>query len=386
MLNFNYSIPTEVFFGENQIDLLASQIKKYGSRVLLVYGGGSIKKIGVYDRVISILQENNIYFKEISGVKPNPRVSKAEEGIEILKKYDLNFILAVGGGSVIDSAKSMAAGYYYGGSPWDFCIAKANIEKALPIGTVLTLAATGSEMNGNTVLTNEKEMRKLPCKSPLIKPKFSILDPTFTYSVSKYQTASGVVDIISHVFEQYFSPTKDSYIQDRLAEAVIKTCIYNGPLAINEPDNYEARANLMWASSLALNELLGYGKVYDWAVHTIEHELSAEYDITHGVGLAILTPNWMKYILNEKTVAKFAQYAKNIWDINGEDKFSVAKEGIEKTREFFQSLQIPSKLSELGIDDTKFEKLAKDAVGFRKVGNFENLIEEDIVSIYKQSL
>lgn len=386
MLNFNYSIPTEVFFGENQIDVLANEIKKYGSRVLLVYGGGSVKRIGVYDRVISILKENNIYYKEISGVKPNPRISKIKEGIKILRENDLDFVLAVGGGSVIDSAKGMAAGYHYDGSPWDFCTGKAKIDKAIPIGTILTLAATGSEMNGNAVFTNEKVMRKLPTKSPFIKPRFSILDPIYTYSVSEYQTAAGTVDIISHVFEQYFSPTKGNFIQDRLAEAVLKTCIHYAPIVIEQPNNYEARANLMWASSIALNEFLGYGKVYDWAVHTIEHELSAEYDLTHGVGLAILIPNWMKHILNERTVDKFVQYANNVWDIRMDDKFKAAEMGIKRTKEFFESLPIPNKLTELGVDNSKFIKLAKNAIGFRKVGNFVNLLEEDIVRIYEESL
>ncbi|WP_461206507.1 iron-containing alcohol dehydrogenase [Clostridium sp. DL1XJH146] len=386
MKNFNYSIPTEAFFGEGQVEVLPEKIKKYGSKVLLVYGGGSIKKIGLYSKIVKLFEDNNIYFEELSGVKANPLVSKVEEGIRIVREKKLDFILAVGGGSVIDSSKLIAAGNYYEGSPWDFCIGKAIIEKALPVGVVLTLAATGTEMNGNAVLSKEDEKRKLPAKSPLIKPKFAVLDPTLTYSVSKYQTAAGTIDIISHVFEQYFSPTKGTYLQDRMAEAIIKTCIHYAPIALNEQDNYEARANLMWSSTLALNELLSYGKITDWAVHSIEHEISGEYDITHGVGLAILIPNWMEYVLGYNTIDKFYEYAVNVWGISYEDKYKAANEAIAKTREFFVSLGVEKNLKELGIDDSEFEKIARNAVDYRQVGNFVVLDKKDIVEILKKSL
>ncbi len=386
MLNFKYSIPTEAFFGEGQVEVLPENIKKYGSKVLLVYGGGSIKRIGLYSKIVKLFEDNNIYFEELSGVKANPLVSKVEEGIRIVREKNLDFILAVGGGSVVDSSKMIAAGTFYEESPWDFCIGKTRIEKALPVGVVLTLAATGTEMNGNAVLSKEDEKRKLPVKSLFLKPKFAVLDPTLTYSVSKYQTAAGTIDIISHAFEQYFSPTKGTFLQDRMAESIIKTCIHYGPIALKEQDNYEARSNLMWSSTLALNELLSYGKITDWAVHSIEHEISGEYDITHGVGLAVLIPNWMEYVLGYNTIDKFYDYAVNVWGISDKDKYKAVNEAIAKTKDFFVSLGVEKSLGELGIDDSQFEKIAQNAVDYRQVGNFVVLDKKDIVEILKKSL
>lgn len=385
MNHFKYSIPTEAFFGKGSIDIIPTEIKKYGQRVLFLYGGSSIKKIGLYDKIQRNFEDNAIYHMELSGVEANPKLSKVMEGIALIKENQLDFILAVGGGSVIDCGKAISAGVFYEGDPWDFCIGKAIVEKTLPVGAVVTIAATGSEMNGNAIITNEKLKRKLPAKSPLMKPRFAVLDPTLTYSVSKYQTAAGVADIISHVMEQYFSRTEGTFLQDRLCEAVIKTCIKYGPIALKDPENYEARANLMWASTLGLNESLGYGKVGDWAVHSIEHEISAEYDITHGVGLAILIPSWMRWVLDASTVDKLYEYAVNVWQVDKADKFEGALQGIEKTEVFFQSLGLPKSLSELGIGDGHFEKMAVNALNFRQVGNFKKLSKEDIVSILQDA-
>ncbi|MGJ0845162.1 iron-containing alcohol dehydrogenase [Tissierella praeacuta] len=389
MLNFNYNIPTKVFFGEGKIEVLGKQIKKHGSRVLLAYGGGSIKKTGIYDEVVKILRENNIPYYELSGIEPNPRVESVEEGVKICRDNDIDFILAVGGGSTIDCSKAIAAAYYYKGNPWDLVIGKAKIEKVLPIGTILTLSATGSEMDAGAVITNMETNQKYGFGHPGFFPKFSILDPRYTYTVSKYQTASGVADIMSHTFEEYFSNEKGAYLQDRLAEAILKTCIKYGGIAIDEPQNYEARANLMWASSLAINGLLGYGKDSLWSVHPLEHELSAYYDITHGVGLAILTPHWMEYVLDEDNLWKFVEYGINVWNIDSNfDDMKIAKLAIEKTSQFFKSLGIPMSLKEVGIDEDKLEVMAKDVIEYKEgpVGNFKPLDYKDVLSIYKKAL
>lgn len=387
MKNFNYSIPTEIFFGEGQIKVLPEQIKKYGSKVLIVYGGGSIKKNGVYDKVVELLNSNEIKFWELSGVDPNPRITSVRKGIELCRDNNIEFILPVGGGSSIDCSKVIAAGYYYEGEPWDIVLDSSKISNALPIGTILTLAATGSEMNAGAVITNMDTNQKLGTGNPSMKPKFSILDPTYTFTVPKNQTAAGTVDIMSHVFENYFSSTKGAYVQNRLSEAIIKTCIHYGKIAMDEPENYEARANLMWSSSLALNGLLGYGKESRWSVHPMEHELSAYYDITHGVGLGILTPYWMEYVLNESTVENFVEYGINVWGINPNgDKFSIAKEAIEKTKEFFVSLGIPMHLKEVGIGEEKLHIMAKAATKHGSLGLFRPLDENDVLNIFKAAL
>ncbi len=387
MRNFNYSIPTKVFFGKDQISVLADQIKQYGSKVLLVYGGGSIKKNGIYDRVVSIFNDNGIKFWELSGVEPNPRITSVRKGVEICRENEIDFILAVGGGSSIDCSKVIAAAYYYEGDAWDVVINPGNIKNALPLGTILTLAATGSEMNAGAVITNMEINEKLGTGNPVMVPKFSILDPTYTFTVPANQTAAGTVDIMSHIFEVYFSNTKETFVQNRMAEALLKTCINYGPIAMVEPENYEARANLMWASSLALNGLLGYGKANPWTVHPMEHELSAYYDITHGVGLAILTPYWMEYVLDETNVDNFVEYGVNVWGINGDkDKFEIAHEAINKTREYFVSLGMPTTLKEVGIGEEKLEEMARKVTRRGKLGGFKPLSETDALNIYKASL
>lgn len=391
MLNFNYSIPTKIFFGDGQIEVLGNEIKKYGSKVLLVYGKGSIKKTGIYDEVVNILKSNNIEYWELAGVDPNPRITSVREGIKICREEGIDFILPIGGGSSIDCAKVIAAGYYYEGDPWDLLIKKAKVEKALPLGVILTLSATGSEMDAGAVITNMETNQKLSVGHPSMAPKFSILDPTYTFTVPKSQTAAGVADIMSHIFESYFSRTKEAYLQDRMAEALLKTCIKYGKIAIDEPENYEARSNIMWASSLAINGLLGYGKGKDfrWSVHAIEHELSAYYDITHGVGLAILYPNWMRHVLDDENVYKFVEYGVNIWGIDeNKSDYVIANEAIDKTREYFNSLGLPSTLKEVGIGKENLEKMAKAAVDHNKgtVGSFKPLTYEDVLNIYMASL
>lgn len=387
MLNFVYNIPTQIFFGEGKIKVLGNEIKKYGSKVLIVYGGGTIKKTGLYDKVTNILRENNIDFIELPGVEPNPRITSVREGIKLCRENNVDFILAIGGGSVIDCSKFIAGGYYYDGDPWDFFIGKGKITNALPLASILTLAATGSEMNRGGVISNLETNQKLATGHPALLPKFSILDPTYTYTVPKNQTAAGVVDIMSHIFEVYLTPTKTAFLQNRMAEALLKTVFYYGPIAFNEPENYEARANLMWASSLAINGLLSYGKDTNWSVHDMEHELSAFYDITHGVGLGILTPVWMEYILDDDTVDDIANYGINVWNLDADkDKYKTAKEAINKTRDFIKSLGIPMTLREVGIEEEKLEVMAKQCAGEGTVGNYPPLTSKDILEIYKRAL
>jgi len=386
MLDFNYAISTKIFFGRNKIEKLGEELKRYGKNTLFVYGRGSIKKNGLYDTVTDVLAKNSIIYHELSGVQPNPRITSVRQGIDLCRKHDIDCIVAVGGGSVIDCAKTIATGLYYEGDPWEmFQIGDSSIKKALPIGSILTLAGTGSEMNGNAVISNEETEQKLAIHHDLLRPKFSILNPSYTFTVSKNQTAAGTVDIFSHILEQYFSPTKDAYVQNRVAESLLKTCINYGPLALKEPTNYEARAQLMWTSSLALNGLLSCGKITDWATHGIEHALSAAYDVTHGVGLAILTPHWMEYVLSEETTDKFAEYAQNVWQVKGNNDFVVAKKGIQKTREFFTNLGMPKNLQEIGIKENKLQNIAEKTVLYGDVGKYKKLGKNDVLTILKNS-
>jgi len=386
MLDFNYAISTKVFFGKNKIERLGEELKQYGKNILFVYGGGSIKKTGLYDSVTNIFTRNSIIYHELPGVQPNPRITSVRQGIKLCREQNIESIIAVGGGSVIDCAKTIAAGVYHKGDPWDlFLLGDSTIKKALPIGTILTLAGSGSEMNGNAVISNEETEQKLAIHSDLLRPRFSILDPTYTFTVPKNQTAAGTVDIFSHILEQYFSPTKDAFVQNRVAESLLKTCIYYGSTALKEPMNYEARAQLMWTSSLALNGLLGYGRITDWATHGIEHAVSAVYDATHGAGLAILTPYWMEYVLSEETTDKFVEYAQSVWQIKGRSDLAVARKGIEKTREYFTSLGMPKTLRDVGVQENKLEGMAEKTVLYGDVGKFKKLGKNDVLAILKNA-
>ena len=379
-------MPTEIFFGRNQIEVLGKKLKQENVKsALLAYGHGSIKRSGLYDKIVSILNENSVRITELSGIDPNPRITSVAKGAGLCRENKVDLIIAAGAGSVIDCCKAIAAARYYNGDPWDFFIRKTSVKKALPICAVLTLAATGSEMNGGCVLTNEETQEKLPMGSVRLKPKFSILDPTYTFTLPKNQTAAGIADITSHVFEQYFS-YPEAALQDYMSEAVLKTVIENAPIVLEEPENYDARANIMWAGTVALNGLLELGKDGDWATHMIEHELSAKYDITHGVGLAILTPNWMKHVLDGKNCCKFAKYGRNVWNITEKDDMKAAMQAIEKTREFFNSIGLPQTLSEIGIDDSKFDGMAESALKNSRIGTFKELKKEDILEIYRMSL
>lgn len=389
MKNFTYNVSTKILFGTGKVDELGNEVKKIGNKVLLVYGKGSIKKNGLYDKVIEVLKRAEVTIFELPNIDPNPRIECVHYGAEICKREGIELVLAIGGGSTIDCAKAIAAQSEYNGDVWEDLYVKNKMKQltsALPVASVLTLAATGSEMNGNSVISNMKENRKLSIGSDLLRPVFSILDPIYTYSVNKYQTAAGTADIMSHIFEQYFSPDHDGFLQNRLMEGLLKTVIHFGPIAYNEPENYEARANLMWGSSLALNGLLTYGKIStDWATHGIEHELSAYHDITHGVGLAILTPVWMEYVLSDENVHRFEEYGRYVWNISGNDPMTIAKEAINKTREFFKSLNIPSTLREVGIKEENLERMADAAVAFGPLGTMKKLHKADVLEILKRA-
>lgn len=384
MNNFNYSIPTEVYFGKGQIKNL-SEIANLGSKVLMVYGGGSIKSNGAYDEACAVLHEAGTKYYELSGVDPNPRIDTVRMGAELCRSKDIDVVLAIGGGSTIDCSKIIAAAACYDGDPWDLVLDGTKIKGALPVVTVLTMAATGSEMNGNAVISDMEANEKLGTYSHWLKPVFSIEDPKYTYSLPADQTAAGVADIMSHVFEQYFTTVKGGFIQARLCESILKTCIQCGPVALKTPKNYEARANIMWASSLALNELIGYGIGIPWTVHGMEHELSAFYDITHGVGLAILTPFWMDKVLSDETAPKFAEYGRNVWGLDGSDDMDVANKAIDSTREFFKSLGLPETLSEVGVEEKALPIMAAKLKNtFKKT--YVPLSEADVLEIYKAAL
>lgn len=387
MENFSFCTPTKVIFGKGCVDQLHDELVAIGKKVLLVYGGNSIKRSGLYDRVKKDLIDCEIY--EQAGVVPNPRVTSVRAGADQCKEHGIEVVLAVGGGSVLDCAKAIAAAACYDGDPWDLVLDHTKVKKALPVVTVLTLAATGSEFNQAAVISNLETNEKIGLIDPHIYPRISFLDPELTFSVPANQTAAGSADIMSHILEQYFC-ADSSIIADGICETILRTIIACAPRAIANGSDYDARSQLMWASSLACNGICSLGNsIRPWPCHGMEHELSAYYDITHGVGLAILTPHLMRYSLNEQTVERFCQYGKNVFGLTDEaDRMAMANKAIDKTAEFFVSLGIPNTLSELGIDDSKFDVMAKHAIErkplFAKF--FRPLDAEDIKAIYRMSL
>jgi hypothetical protein len=379
--------PTRLVFGKGTVSQLGELGKPYGTRVLLVYGGGSIKRIGLYDQVLEQLAGIGATVFELAGIEPNPRLSSVRRGIDICRRERVDWILAVGGGSVLDAAKAIAAGTLYEGDVWDFCERKAVIKEALPLGTILTLAATGSEMNGNAVITDWDRKLKKGMGGKPIYPRFSILDPELTFTVPRDQTVNGIVDMMSHVFEQYFSKTTDTPLQERFAESILQTVIENGELALENGSNYAARANLMLCGTYALNGTLPIGVVTDWATHGIEHEVSAIYDIPHGAGLAIIFPNWMKYVYKER-VDRFVQYAVRVWNVDpaGKSDEEVARAGIEATRAYFTRIGAPATLGELGIGAENLDRMAEEAVRLGPLGSFKRLGKDDVKAILEMCL
>ena len=386
MNNFVYNIPTKVYFGENQLSNLANELLKFGRRVLMTYGGGSIKRIGLYDRVVSELQAAGIELYELSGIEPNPRIESVRKGAAMCKEHNIDVLLAVGGGSTLDATKFMAAGACVDHDPWEFFGANAKpIERALPIVTILTLAATGSEMDSGGVISNLATGDKLGRLAPALQPRVSFLDPTLTYSVSKFQTACGAADMMSHIIEVYFNTQKDLFMLDCFMEGMLKTIVKYAPIALREPDNYEARANLMWTSSWAINGFINGGKRKAWSCHPMEHELSAVYDITHGLGLAILTPRWMEYCLDETNVDKYVQYGVNVFGIDAsQEKMTIARESIRRTEEFlFDTLGLERTFGAVGIKREDYAMMAQKACRYGDIKGFKTLTPEDVVRIFE---
>ena len=386
MNNFVYNIPTKVYFGENQLGNLAKELLKFGRRVLMTYGGGSIKRIGLYDRVVGELQAAGIELYELSGIEPNPRIESVRKGAEMCKEHNIDVLLAVGGGSTLDATKFMAAGACVNHDPWEFFGANAKpIECALPIVTILTLAATGSEMDSGGVISNLATGDKLGRLAPALQPRVSFLDPTLTYSVSKFQTACGAADMMSHIIEVYFNTQKDLFMLDCFMEGMLKTIVKYAPIALREPDNYEARANLMWTSSWAINGFINGGKRKAWSCHPMEHELSAVYDITHGLGLAILTPRWMEYCLDDTNVDKYVQYGVNVFGIDAsQDKMTIARESIRRTEEFlFDTLGLERTFGAVGIKREDYAMMAQKACRYGDIQGFKTLTPEDVVRIFE---
>jgi hypothetical protein len=386
MNNFTYHNPTKILFGKDTTDLLAEEMKDKGKNVLLVYGSGSIKKNGLYDRVLRQLGGKKVY--ELAGVDPNPRLNTVHQGIQICKEKQIDFILAVGGGSVIDCAKAISIGALYDGEVWDFYKGKAYPQAALPVGAILTLAATGTEMNGNSVITNMETKEKIGFAGVLLlHPVFSILDPCNTFTVPNHQLAYGCVDMLSHLYENYFSYPDDTPIQDGLAETIMRTVFDQVFVALEKPDDYAARANLMWCGTLALNDIIPLGKEGDWGCHAIEHVLSAHYDIPHGAGLAIITPPYMKYLC-QFDPGKYKQYAINVLGIDpdGRSDYEVGLEGIAKTKALFKKMGAPVSLSEVGIGTEKLSLMGNQIVQGGKIGNYSKIGAEELLQILKDAL
>ncbi|MCM2535865.1 iron-containing alcohol dehydrogenase [Neobacillus pocheonensis] len=388
MNTFLQNNPTRLLFGEGQIQKLPEELGQKGLKVLVVYGGGSIKRNGVYNDVIRELKNAEASVFELSGVEPNPRLSTVQRGIDICKSEGIDFLLAVGGGSVIDCTKAIAVGAKYDGNPWDLITQQAPIESALPIGTVLTLAATGSEMNPVSVITNWVTKDKLGWESPLVFPTFSILDPTYTYSVPRNQTVYGIVDSMSHALEHYFHRTENTPVIDGFIESILRTAIDNGPKLLNQLDSYKYRETMMYISTTAFNGTLMNGTDGgDWATHRIEHAISAIYDIPHGGGLAILFPNWLEHVLEEDP-SRVKQLATNVFGIEEEGKSDkeVAREGAKALRDFWNSLGAPSRLADYNIDDKQFDSITVKTFIKPGVGTYKELDAESVMDILKRSL
>lgn len=386
MNNFSFYSPTEFVFGKGTEKDCGKYVKKYGgSRVLIHYGSGSAVKSGLIERVESSLKESGIPYVMLGGVKPNPRDTLIYEGIRLCRKEGVDFILSVGGGSCIDSSKAIALGVPYDGDFWDFYGTGKQVERALPIGTILTIAAAGSEGSGASVVTREDGMLKRDTGSDLLRPRFSILNPELTKTLPAYQTACGATDIMAHVFERYFTNTKEVEITDRLCEAVLLTMIKETPRAIKDPGNYDARANIMWAGTVAHNDIVGVGRSQDWNSHGIEHELSALYDCAHGAGLAVIMPAWMEFVYKHN-VMRFAQMAVRVWgcEMNFENPEETARKGIGCFRKFLKEIGMPSNFEGIGAKEEDIPLLVeKFGLGDGRTGGFVSLSSEDVAEIYR---
>ncbi len=386
MENFNFFSPTEFVFGKGRASEAGEYVKKYGgSKVLIHYGGGSAVRSGLIDTVKKSLDEAGLSYCELGGVKPNPRDTLVYKGIELCRSEGVDFILAVGGGSVIDSTKAIAAGVCYDGDFWDFFTGSAAVKNALPLAVVLTIAAAGSEGSRSCVITKEDGMLKRGIGYEILRSKFSIMDPALTQTLPAYQTACGATDIMAHVFERYFTNTKEVEITDRLCEAVLLTMVKEAPRVIADPDNYDARANIMWAGMVAHNNICGVGRQQDWNSHGLEHELSGLYDVAHGAGLAVMMPAWMEYVYKHD-VMRFCQMAVRVFgcQMNFENPGATALEGIHRFRSFLHGIGMPINFAELGAKEEDIPVLVeKLGIGDGKLGGFMELDRNDVTAIYR---
>jgi alcohol dehydrogenase YqhD (iron-dependent ADH family) len=386
MQNFIFDNPTRIIFGKGTIARIGNEVKRFGTNVLLVYGQGSIKKHGIYDQVISSLKEANLSIVEFPGVKANPVFSHVLKGIELARSQNVNVVLAVGGGSVIDTAKTIAAGVKAepGDDIWDFFTFKKKIRNALPVLTVLTVSASASEMNPTAVITKEEGAQKFSITSPLIQPRASVLDPTVLFSLTAECSAYSAVDVITHLLEGYFNNTEpQSPLQDRLVEGIMKTVMESTEAILKDPQNYNARANMMWSATLAFNGLTAAGMgLISLPAHMIEHSLSALYDIAHGAGLSIIFPGWMKYAVDKKP-AKFARLGRRIFDIRETDDLKAAVEGINRLERWFSSIGSPTSLKEAGIPESDIEKIAENSVALAKLWVLKDYTREVIADILR---
>lgn len=391
MVNFEYYTPTKVVFGKDSEKKTGELVREFGaSKVLIHYGGGSAERSGLLSRIQESLSEAGIPYVKLGGVVPNPRISLVRKGIELCKKEGVDFLLAVGGGSVIDSCKAIGYGLYNDCDPWLFYSRQAQAKGCTPIGTVLTIAAAGSEMSNSSVITNEDGWLKRGYSTNYARCKFAVMNPELTYTLPPYQTASGCTDILMHTMERYFSHEKHTELTDGICEALLRTVMKNAQILKEDPTNYDARAEVMWAGSLSHNGLTGCGTTGDWATHQIEHELGGMFDVAHGAGLAAVWGSWARYVYKEEP-EKFAQFAVNVMGIPAEKKSAdeLAQEGICAMEDFYRSIDMPTSLTELGIQptDEQILEMAQKCVFFgkRTVGGFKVLKAEDVEKIYQMA-
>jgi alcohol dehydrogenase YqhD (iron-dependent ADH family) len=386
MLNFTFSNTTKIVFGKGVEEKVGKEAAVYGRKVLLHYGGGHIVRSGLKARVEASLREAGLEIVELGGVQPNPRLSLVQEGIELVRREKVDFILAVGGGSVIDSAKAIAIGVPYEGNVWDFYAGKADAEESMPVGVVLTSPAAGSEASPSSVITNEDGWLKRGYTALVMRPKFALMNPELTFSLPPYQTACGVSDMMAHIMERYFTNEPEVGFSDHLCEAALRSIIQEAPKVIAEPENYGARANIMWAGTIAHNDLLGMGRSEDWSSHNIEHELSAIYDIAHGAGLSIVFPAWMKYVYKHN-INRFVQFAVRVFGVE-QDFFNPEQtvlEGIRRLEEFYRRIGLPVRLQDAEIPADRLEEMAAKATANDtfKLGAFLPLGQKDVLAIYE---
>lgn len=384
MESFTFQNPTKIIFGRGTEDQVGNETKPFSGKTLLHYGGGSVRKSGLLDRVLQSLENAGIEVFELPGVKPNPRLGLVQEGIEICREKGIGFVLAVGGGSVIDSAKTIAAGVSYHGDVWDLFLGKGEIKDALSVGVILTIPAAGSEASNGAVVTKEDGLYKRAIISELLRPKFAILNPELTFTLPPYQTACGAADIMAHVMERYFTPVSHVDLTDRLCEATLRTMIRSTPVVLETAEDYDARAEIMWAGTIAHNDLLGTGRIGDWGAHMIEHELSAIYDVPHGAGLAVVLPAWMRYVYTQN-MDRFAQFAVRVWGVEAdfESRERTVLEGIKRTSDFFKEIGLPVTLQGLDIPDDRFEEMAAKCLESGSIGQFMKLGKQDVLEILR---